>query len=183
MFTEYKINKLITITCIVMVIIAAVAVVFNMRASVPNDERIVQIAEKNWASVGGYYINYRLADNDRKTVLNVQDVYYAPTYTLPSGNSLKNVVVVQERLSETRFNYFIKSGGYYRLLDYHGDEILRNVKVTAVPSKKGKGLDIILSLTDKTEKDVQVKYVLIGGFTGEVNENKERKVYEINGEH
>ena len=184
MYTNYMVSKIIVIACIIMVAIAGISTVVDIKkAVVPESSVLEQIAKKNWGSVGGYYVNYRLSDRDRKTVLNVQDVYFAETYIAKTGETAKNVVVIHERLSETRLHYFLSNGGYYRILDYNGNEIMKNVKVSPFPSNRGPGIDVVLSFTDKNIDEINVKYVAIGGFSGEINGNKERKIYQINGEH
>lgn len=184
MYTNYMISKIIIIACVIMVTVAGIGLFVDIQKEiVPESSVLEQIAEKNWASVGGYYTNYRLSDRDRKTVLNVQDVYFAPKYVSKTGEVAENVIVVYERLSETRLKYFLSNGGYYRILDYSGKELLENIKVSAFPSNRGAGIDVVLSFSDKEAAETHVKYVVIGGFSGAINDNKERKLYQINGQH
>lgn len=184
MYTKYMINKIIVFSCIIMVIVSAFTMAFNIKkAVIPESSVLEQIAEKNWGSVGGYYMNYRFSDYDRKTVLNVQDVYFAERYVAKNGQEFENAIVVYEKLSETRLHYFLQGGGYYRILDYAGNEIFKNVKVSCFPSNRGPGIDVVLTFSDKDMEEVNVKYVAIGGFEGAINDNKERKIYQINGEH
>ena len=184
MYTNYMVNKIIVFACVIMVTVAGIGLFVDIKKEVvPENSVLEQVAEKNWASVGGYYMNYRLSDRDRKTVLNVQDVYFAPKYVSKTGEVAENVIVIYERLSETRLRYFLSNGGYYRILDYEGNEILRNLRVSTFPSNRGAGIDVVLSFSDKEASEIHVKYVVIGGFSGAINDNKERKVYQINGEH